>query len=51
MTVQELIDELLKVEDKSKQLYSAELVKDDNYPIDIGVIETKKHVELIVYEN
>ena len=51
MTVQELIDELQKVKDKNKQLYSAELVKDDNYPINIDVIETKKYVEICIYED
>lgn len=51
MTVQELIDELQKVEDKSKQLYSAELEEKDDFPIDVEVIEVKKYVKIDIYEN
>lgn len=51
MTVQELIDELMKVKDKSKQLYSAELDENDDYPIDVEVIEVKKYVKIDIYED
>ena len=32
MTVQELIDELMKVQDKNKPLYSAELEEEYDFP-------------------
>lgn len=51
MTVQELIDELMKVKDKGKQLYSAELEEDDDFPIDVEVIEVKKYVKIDIYED
>ena len=51
MTVQELIDKLIKVKDKSKQLYSAELEENDDFPIDVEVIEVKKYVKIDIYED
>lgn len=51
MTVQEFIDELMKVKDKSKQLYSAKLEEDDDFPIDVEVIEVDKYVKIDIYED
>lgn len=51
MTVQGLIDELMKVKDKSKQLYSAELEEKDDFSIDVDVIEVKKYVKIDIYED
>lgn len=51
MTVQEFIDKLMKVKDKSKQLYSAELEEDDDFPIDVEVIEVDKYVKIDIYED
>lgn len=51
MTVQDLIDKLMKVKDKSKPLYSAELEEDDDFPIDVEVIEVKKYVKIDIYED
>jgi len=51
MIVQELIDELMKVKDKNKQLYSAELEENDDLPIDVEVIEVKEYVKIDIYED
>ena len=49
-TVKELIDELMKIKDKNKPLYSAELEEEDDFPIDVDVIEVNKYVKLDIYE-
>lgn len=46
-TVNELIGELMKIKDKNKPLYSAELEEEDDFPIDVDVIEVNKYVNLI----
>lgn len=51
MTVQDLIDELMKVKDKNKQLYSAELEENYDFPIVVEVVEAKKYVKIDVYED
>ena len=45
-TVQELIDELMKVEDKSKILCSAEYDDEDDFPVNAEIKEVKKHVKI-----
>ena len=50
MTVQELIDELMKVKDKSKLLYSAELEEEYDFPIRVEIKETKKYIRVETYE-
>lgn len=49
-TVNELIGELMKIKDKNKPLYSAELEEEDDFPIDVDVIEVNKYVKLDIYE-
>ena len=48
MTVQELIDELIKVKDKSKTLYSAEYDDEDDFPVNAEIKEVKKYVKIYV---
>lgn len=50
MTVQELIDELMRVKDKSKPLYSDELEEEHDFPIQVEIKETKKYVRIEIYE-
>lgn len=49
-TVKELIDELMKIKDKNKPLYSAELEEEDDFPIDVDIIEVNKYVKIDIYE-
>lgn len=49
-TVNELIGELMKIKDKNKPLYSAKLEEEDDFPIDVDVIEVNKYVKLDIYE-
>lgn len=48
MTVQDLIDELMKVEDKSKILCSAEYDDEDDFPVNVEIKEVKKYVKIYV---
>lgn len=48
MTVQDLIDELMKVEDKSKTLCSAEYDDEDDFPVNVEIKEVKKYVKIYV---
>ena len=48
MTVQELINELMKVEDKSKILCSAEYDDEDDFPVNAEIREVKKYVKIYV---
>lgn len=50
MTVQELIDELMKVQDKSKPLYSTELEEEYDFPIQVEIKEMKKYIRIEIYE-
>lgn len=51
MTVQELIDELMKVQDKNKPLYSAELEEEEyDFPIQVEIKEMKKYIRVETYE-
>jgi hypothetical protein len=50
MTVQELIDELMKVQDKNKPLYSAELEEEYDFPIQVEIKEMKKYIRVETYE-
>lgn len=50
MTVQELIDELMKVKDKSKPLYSDELEEEYGFPIQVEIKEMKKYIRVEIYE-
>lgn len=50
MTVQELIDELMKVKDKGKPLYSAELEEEYDFPAQVEIKEMKKYVRIEIYE-
>lgn len=50
MTVQELIDELMKVQDKSKPLYSTELEEEYDFPIQVEIKEMKKYIRVETYE-
>lgn len=48
MTVQDLIDELMKVGDKSKTLCSAEYDDEDDFPVNVEIKEVKKYVKIYV---
>lgn len=48
MTVQDLIDELMKVKDKSKTLCSAEYDDEDDFPVNVEIKEVKKYVKIYV---
>lgn len=50
MTVQELIDELMKIKDKNKPLYSNELDEENNFPIEVEIIEKNDCVLVDTYE-
>ena len=50
MTVQELIDELMKVKDKSKPLYSAEFEEEYDFPVQVEIKEMKKYIRVEIYE-
>ncbi|WP_443758312.1 hypothetical protein [Barnesiella intestinihominis] len=50
MTVQELIDELMKVKDKSKPLYSDEFEEEYGFPIQVEIKEMKKYIRVEIYE-
>ena len=50
MTVQELIDELMKVQDKNKPLYSAELEEEYDFAIQVEIKEMKKYIRVETYE-
>ena len=50
-TVNELIDELMKIKDKNKPLYLVEIEGEDDFPIGVDIMETNKYVGLDIFES